>query len=130
VTSLFGRRLHPISRTFKLHLGVDLAAADGQLVSSAGVGTVIRAELTGGHGLHVEVQHAGGVSTRYSHLSEVLVVVGSQVRRGDTIGLAGSTGSSTGPHLHFEFWRDGKPMDPLEQMGDPEQAPRPALASR
>ncbi len=120
VTSLFGRRLHPIARTYRQHSGIDLAAQDGQLVSAAAAGTVVRAEFTGGHGLQVELQHGAGVVTRYSHLSQVLVEVGTQVAKGDPLGLAGSTGSSTGPHLHFEFWRDGKAKDPLEELGNPQ----------
>jgi murein DD-endopeptidase MepM/ murein hydrolase activator NlpD len=126
VTSLFGRRLHPITRTYRLHFGIDLAAEQGQLVSASALGTVVRAEWTGAHGLHVELQHAGGVVTRYSHLSQLLVEVGTRVGKGDPLGLAGSTGSSTGPHLHFEFWRDGKAKDPLEELGP--QA-RPAVAA-
>lgn len=120
VTSLFGRRLHPISRTFRQHFGIDLAASEGQLVSAAAAGTVVHADWTGAHGLQVEVQHGSGVVTRYSHLSQLLVEVGAQVQKGDPLGLAGTTGSSTGPHLHFEFWRDGKAKDPLEELGNPQ----------
>ncbi len=128
VTSLYGRRLHPITRTYKLHFGLDLAAAEGQQVFAPAEGTVIRADWLGAHGLHIELQHAGGVVTRYSHLSEVLVEPGARVHKGEALGLAGNTGSSTGPHLHFEFWRDGKPKDPLEELGNPAPA-RPSVAA-
>ena len=123
VTSIFGRRLHPISRAYKEHFGVDLAAADGQVVFAAATGTVMRAGWNGAHGRQVEIQHAGGVVTRYSHLSELLVDAGTTVSQGDTLGLAGSTGLSTGTHLHFEMWRDGQAIDPLEELSDPAERP-------
>lgn len=116
VTSLFGRRMHPITHVMKPHYGVDLSAYGGQLVSAAAKGTVIRAGWHGAHGVQVEIQHPGGIITRYSHLSAVLVEEGTVVEKGDPIGLAGTTGLSTGTHLHFEFWRDGRPRDPLEEM--------------
>jgi murein DD-endopeptidase MepM/ murein hydrolase activator NlpD len=117
VTSLFGRRLHPITRRYAEHLGVDLAAETGQLISAAGRGTVIKAEWSGGYGMEVEIQHPGNVLTRYAHLSQALVEVGTVVDKGDPVGLAGNTGLSTGPHLHFELWRNGRPMDPLDELG-------------
>jgi murein DD-endopeptidase MepM/ murein hydrolase activator NlpD len=117
VTSLYGKRIHPITKKYSAHWGVDLGAETGQLVSAAGKGTVVKAEWAGGYGLEVEIQHGGGVATRYGHLSQLLVEPGTVVDKGDPIGLAGTTGSSTGPHLHFEFLRDGKPVDPLEEMG-------------
>ena len=102
VTSLFGRRLHPIARVYRQHLGVDLAAGTGQAVAAAADGVVVRAEFNEGHGKHVEVDHGGGVLTRYSHLSAILVEPGLAVKQGDVLGLAGSTGLATGAHLHFE----------------------------
>lgn len=126
VTSLYGRRVHPISGEVKAHFGIDLDAYTGQLVSAAGRGIVLRAGWNGAHGRQVELQHAGGVITRYSHLSAIVVEPGAIVERGDPIGLAGSSGLSTGTHLHFEFWRDGKPQDPLEALS--EQSDRPAMA--
>lgn len=119
VTSLFGRRLHPIAGTWKQHFGIDLAADEGQLVSAAAEGVVLKAGMNGAHGLQVELQHSGGVVTRYSHLSEALVEPGLVLKKGDPIGLAGSTGATTGAHLHFEIWRLGEPLDPLEELGRP-----------
>jgi murein DD-endopeptidase MepM/ murein hydrolase activator NlpD len=117
VTSLFGKRIHPITKRYSPHLGVDLAAESGQLVSAAARGTVLSAEWSGGYGLRVEIQHAGGVITRYGHLSQLLVEPGVVVDKGDPLGLAGNTGLSTGPHLHFELIRNGRPVDPLDEMG-------------
>lgn len=119
VSSLFGKRLHPLSKTMRFHAGLDLVARAGQLISSAGRGVVVFSGWNGAHGKHVEVQHPGGVISRYSHLSQLLVEVGGEVGRGDPIGLAGSTGSSTGPHLHFELLRNGMPVDPLEELSQP-----------
>lgn len=119
VTSLFGRRLHPVAGTWKQHFGIDLAADDGQLVSAAAEGIVLKAGYNGAHGIQVEVQHKNGVVTRYSHLSQTLVEPGLPLKRGDPIGLAGSTGVTTGAHLHFEIWRLGHAQDPLEELGRP-----------
>jgi murein DD-endopeptidase MepM/ murein hydrolase activator NlpD len=119
VTSLFGRRLHPITRVPRQHSGLDLAAEEGQLVSAAADGVVVFAGWSGAYGREVELQHAGGVVTRYGHLSQLLVEPGFRVGREDPIGLAGNTGVSTGPHLHFEVVRDGKPCDPLVELGHP-----------
>jgi murein DD-endopeptidase MepM/ murein hydrolase activator NlpD len=116
VTSLFGRRFHPIDGRFKRHEGLDLAAEPGQLISAAGPGVVRKAGWNGNYGYQVEVMHGGGVMTRYSHLLQPLVEVGDLVDAGDILGLAGSTGYSTGPHLHFEVWRRGKALDPLRMM--------------
>lgn len=122
VTSLFGKRLHPIARTYKPHNGLDLAAGFGQEVYAAARGTVLIAEWVGGHGNHVRVQHANGVVTAYSHLADILVPPGAVVKQGQPIGLAGSTGVSTGVHLHFELWVNGQPVDPLDQLAEPASA--------
>lgn len=113
VTSSFGRRPHPVTGKLRRHLGLDLAASEGQVVSTAGAGRVVRAGWRGGYGLQVEVVHEGGVHTRYGHLSRVLVKKGTLLEPGDIVGLAGNTGRSTGPHLHFELWREGRALDPL-----------------
>lgn len=122
VTSLFGNRLHPVARTYRRHNGLDLAADFGQEVYAAAAGTVLLAEWVGGHGNHVKVQHAGGVITSYSHLADILVEPGAVVKQGQPVGLAGSTGVSTGVHLHFELWVDGQPQDPLDQLAEPSSA--------
>ncbi|RMG15736.1 MAG: M23 family metallopeptidase [Deltaproteobacteria bacterium] len=120
VNSGFGRRLDPIRRNrHAFHYGVDLEAYLGQVVSAAGPGVVTWAGWNGGHGRQVEITHPGGWVTRYSHLSHILVRRGDRLASGDPVGLAGSTGRSTGPHLHFEVWLHGHVKDPLEVLGDP-----------
>jgi murein DD-endopeptidase MepM/ murein hydrolase activator NlpD len=118
VTSLFGDRVDPFTGNWAVHRGVDIAAQKGQLVTAAAPGVVSVAQWLAGHGLHVEVDHADGTVTRYSHLSMVLTSAGTRLERGDPIGLAGNTGRSTGPHLHFEVWRDGRAVDPLGLLSD------------
>ena len=117
VTSGFGWRAHPVTGEVLRHLGLDLAAHEGQVVSTAGRGRVVHAGWRGGYGLQVEVVHPGGVHTRYGHLSRVLVEPGMVLEPGDVVGLAGNTGLSTGPHLHFELWRAGRALDPLRVLG-------------
>ena len=124
LTSLFGYRWHPVTGQYRRHLGVDLAAKRGQAIYTADKGVVLRAGWNGDHGNQVEVQHAGRWVTRYSHLSEVLVAPGEVLERGTAVGLAGETGLATGVHLHFELWRDGEPLDPLEALSG-EEAPQP-----
>lgn len=116
VTSHFGERAHPILAEMREHLGVDLAARRGQAVFAAAPGVVLNAGWNGNYGYQVEIQHAARVSTRYSHLSHVLVEPGQILERGDLLGLAGDTGLATGVHLHFELWQDGRPRDPLEDL--------------
>lgn len=119
VTSLFGDRADPFSGEGQTHLGVDLKAEKGQVVGAAAAGVVVWAGPKGGHGLHVELSHASGAVTGYSHLSLLLVQAGMRVPVRGPLGLAGSTGRSTGPHLHFELWKDGEPVDPLAELPDP-----------
>ena len=116
VTSRFGKRFHPIQRRWRLHAGVDLAAEADEPVLAAGAGMVVRAGWTDGYGYEVEIQHASGLMTRYSHLASPLVLEGTAVQPGDALGLAGRTGSATGVHLHFEFVRAGVPRDPLKEF--------------
>lgn len=119
INSAFGRRVHPITGAYRTHNGLDLNARPGQAIYTAAPGVVLRAGWSGGYGKLVEVQHAGGVVTRYGHLSEVLVAPGEVLERGDVVGLAGSTGMATGVHLHFEMLRDGVPCDPLDELDEP-----------
>ncbi|MFL5343704.1 MAG: M23 family metallopeptidase [Hyalangium sp.] len=116
VTSGFGEREHPILGELKEHMGVDLAAKRGQGVYAAAPGVVLNAGWNGGYGYQVEIQHAPRVTTRYSHLSRVLVEPGQILERGDLVGLAGDTGMATGVHLHFEVWKDGRARDPLDEL--------------
>lgn len=136
VSSLFGRRFHPILKYYKQHTGIDMAAELGQTVTAAARGTVIRAEWSGSAGKLVEISHAPNLSTRYGHLSQILVQPGDIVKQGDAVGLAGRTGAATGVHLHFELWRNGRACDPLEELDEAmralrsvsERAPLPGTA--
>jgi murein DD-endopeptidase MepM/ murein hydrolase activator NlpD len=102
ISSVFGWRTHPISGDQRFHAGTDLAAPMGTPVVAAAEGTVQNANWMGGYGLTVTVNHASAQQTLYAHLSELFVQPGQRVEKGTVIGRVGSTGNSTGPHLHFE----------------------------
>ncbi len=119
VTSPFGVRKDPLGSGEERHLGIDRAAAQGQWVSAAAAGLVVYVGRRGGYGLHVELRHADGYLTRYAHLSEIDVAAGEEVQAGALLGRAGRTGRATGPHLHFEVWRDGLPVDPAGELAPP-----------
>jgi murein DD-endopeptidase MepM/ murein hydrolase activator NlpD len=122
ITSLFGRRLHPLLGKVRRHDGVDLAAGRGSPIHASASGTVLRAGRDGGYGILVELLHKDGSRTRYAHLMRALVRVGDVVDGGDVLGQVGSTGLSTGPHLHFELWRKGRARNPLRILGAPRSA--------
>ena len=103
VTSGYGIRLHPILGTYRAHSGVDLAAPAGTPIAATGDGVVSFADWSGGYGLLVAVDHGGGMQTRYGHMSRIAVSPGQRVRTGDVLGFVGSTGLSTGPHVHYEL---------------------------
>jgi murein DD-endopeptidase MepM/ murein hydrolase activator NlpD len=113
VSSLFGLRRDPIDHAWRMHWGLDLAAPRGRVVGAAAAGFVVHAGWSRGYGLMVEVRHRAGLTTRYSHLALVTCSPGEAVETGQPLGLVGSTGRATGPHLHFEVWRQGRPRDPL-----------------
>jgi murein DD-endopeptidase MepM/ murein hydrolase activator NlpD len=113
VTSPFGVRIDPILGTGALHTGMDFRAPIGMPAKVTAAGVVTRAGWAGGYGRMVEVDHGGGFATRYGHLSEIDVVVGQKLAAGDLIGKTGSSGRSTGPHLHYEVRHDGEAVDPL-----------------
>lgn len=113
VTSPFGYRMHPIFHVRKLHTGIDLGAGSGTSIRAAGAGRVVFAGWRGGYGRVIILDHGGGVTTLYAHQSALLVSEGRQVSQGQAIGRVGSTGYSTGPHLHFEVRVDGSPVDPM-----------------
>lgn len=98
------------------HSGIDLAAPPGTPVRACGAGTVTVIHSAWGYGLHVVIDHGGGISSLYGHLSEVDVAGGDYVTAGEVIGAVGSTGNSTGPHLHFEIRRSGVPEDPASDI--------------
>ena len=113
MTSGFGERFHPILGYVRFHDGVDLAAALGTPIVAAADGRVIGAGWRGGYGEQVEIVHEGGLETRYGHMSRIAAHAGEIVRKGEVIGYVGSTGLSTGPHLHFEVTRNGRPVNPM-----------------
>jgi hypothetical protein len=127
VTSRYGKRFHPIKRRWTLHAGVDLAADPNEPVLAAGAGMVVRAGWNAGYGYEVEIQHADGLVTRYSHLSTTLVLEGTPVQPGDALGLAGRTGTATGVHLHFELVRAGVARDPLKDFRKLVRTPAPRV---
>jgi murein DD-endopeptidase MepM/ murein hydrolase activator NlpD len=112
VSSGFGGRVHPMTGSARMHAGLDLAVPAGTPVRAAAAGRVVHDGAMGGYGLTVDVAHGHGTVTRYAHQSRVLVTVGQSVAAGQVIGLAGSTGASTGPHLHFEVRTPAGAIDP------------------
>lgn len=111
-TSGFGSRMDPFLGTLAMHTGIDFRADVGDPVRVTGPGTVIAAGAQGGYGLAADVDHGNGVVTRYGHMSRVSVDKGQHLKAGDVVGLAGSTGRSTGPHLHYETRVAGEAVDP------------------
>jgi murein DD-endopeptidase MepM/ murein hydrolase activator NlpD len=116
ITSPFGNRRDPFLGRLALHSGIDFRFSPGEKVRPTAPGKVIAAGWTGGYGNMVEVDHGNGISTRYGHMSEILVKIGDTVGRQNVIGLAGSTGRSTGTHLHYEVRQDGRAVDPIYFM--------------
>ena len=116
VTSGFGYRIHPIFGTSRLHAGIDLRGSTGTPILAAGDGVVVSAGWRGGYGNTVIIDHGGSLATLYAHQSRIYVGTGAKVRRGQAIGAVGSTGQSTGPHLHFEVRVNGTPVDPLNYL--------------
>ncbi|HEY1407080.1 MAG TPA: M23 family metallopeptidase, partial [Spirochaetota bacterium] len=115
-SSFFGRRLDPINRTAEFHPGVDIAAPQGTIAGAAAAGVVSSAGWMGGFGNAVIIEHANGFRTLYGHLSVIGVVSGQKVKPGQYIGRVGSTGWSTGPHLHFTLWQNGVLVDPMKVL--------------
>jgi murein DD-endopeptidase MepM/ murein hydrolase activator NlpD len=119
LTSTFGPRVDPINGKPGFHQGVDIAAPEGTPIHAVRGGRVIFAGPHAGHGNLVEIDHGDGVVTRYAHCSHIDVMQGQQVTEDEVIGEVGSTGHSTGPHLHFEVKVDGRPVDPLSWFDSP-----------
>ncbi len=117
ITSEFGYRTSPVSGTWKFHAGIDLAAPIGSEVYACKSGIVITAEQNHPlYGKYIDIKHNGNTVSRYAHLSKILVSPGQTVTSGEVIGLVGTTGASTGPHLHFEVRENGTPTDPAKQI--------------
>lgn len=117
ISSFFGKRADPFTGESAFHAGLDFAGAPGTRVLAVADGVVSYAGRDRGYGKLVEVTHGGGYVTRYAHNASVLVQPGQTVRRGDPIALMGSTGRSTGPHVHFEVLRGGRPVNPMSFLG-------------
>ncbi len=117
VSGNVGPRIHPVYGYRSCHTGTDIGAGDGAPILAAADGVVVSVENGGPYGLHTLVQHGSGISTMYAHQSSTAVSVGQKVKRGQVIGRVGSTGWSTGPHLHFEVHVNGTPYDPMGWFG-------------
>lgn len=113
ITSRFGNRTDPFLGRLAMHSGIDFRFESGERVHCSGGGVVTVAGPSGGYGNMVEVDHGNGLATRYGHMQRILVKVGDKVDPGDVVGLAGSTGRSTGTHLHYEVRRNGQALDPM-----------------
>ncbi|MBP6031489.1 MAG: M23 family metallopeptidase [Sphingobium sp.] len=113
ISSGFGMRFHPILGYSRMHQGVDFAASTGTPIHAVTDGVVSYAGRHGGHGNFVKLSHSGGIGTGYAHMSSIAVFAGQRVRRGHVIGYVGSTGISTGPHLHYEVYKNGQTVNPL-----------------
>lgn len=114
IVSGFGMRMHPIYKTMHMHTGIDFAAAEGTPVYATGDGVIEKADnLEEGYGNHVVINHGFGYETLYAHLSRIACTVGEKVKRGQIIGYVGSTGLSTGDHLHYEVRKNGEPVNPI-----------------
>ena len=114
ITSGYGNRIHPIFGTERWHSGIDIGAAAGATVIAADSGTVSVATYSSSYGNYVMIYHSNGTYTLYAHMSSLAVTAGQTVTKGDTIGYVGSTGWSTGPHLHFEIRSSGGTIDPTQ----------------
>jgi murein DD-endopeptidase MepM/ murein hydrolase activator NlpD len=113
ITSYFGYRYHPILHFTRFHAGLDIGAAWGSPIVAAADGQVVSAGWAGGYGREVQIAHGSGITSLYGHMSEIVASPGSFVHRGQLIGYVGSSGLSTGPHLHFEVRQGGQPVNPL-----------------
>jgi murein DD-endopeptidase MepM/ murein hydrolase activator NlpD len=113
MSSNFGYRVDPFTRGPAMHTGIDFRAEHGSPIRATAPGKVVTAEYSGGYGNMVEIEHAGGITTRYAHMSAILVSEGQMVTSGAIVGRVGSTGRSTGPHLHYETRIDGDAVNPI-----------------
>ena len=116
MSSGFGRRVDPFTGRMAWHAGADFAGKPGSDIVAVASGVVTFAGERGGYGRMIEINHGGGYVSRYGHDAELLVAVGDVVKKGQVIGHMGSTGRSTGPHVHFEVLKDGRPVDPARYV--------------
>ena len=114
MASGYGWRIHPIYKTMKMHTGMDFSAKSGTPIYVTGDGTVSKAVNTStGYGNYVIIDHGYGYKTLYGHMTKYIVARGQKVKRGEVIGYVGSTGTSTGPHLHYEVHKNGEKINPV-----------------
>lgn len=118
LTSSYGMRTHPILGGRRKHDGIDLAAPVGTPVFATADGVVSRADRFSSYGLFIQIEHGAELETRFAHLSRLAVAAGEHVSKGDVIGYVGTTGRSTGPHLHYEIRVDGVPVNPMPYMAE------------
>ena len=116
ISSDYGMRLHPVYQVMKMHDGIDLPAPGGTPIISAAAGRVLAASYSGGVGNHVVIDHGGRITSNYYHASKILVNVGQNVSKGQTIALVGTTGTSTGNHLHFEVRKNSNSVNPMRYL--------------
>jgi murein DD-endopeptidase MepM/ murein hydrolase activator NlpD len=116
MSSGFGMRVHPVLGGYRAHKGIDLPASTGTPIRATADGVVGKADWFGGYGLFVELEHGANMETRYGHMSRIAVAEGQSVRKGDIIGYVGTTGRSTGPHLHYEVRIAGQAVNPMPYM--------------
>lgn len=116
MSSEFGMRTHPVIGGRRMHKGVDLPSPVGTPIHATADGMVSRADWFSGYGLYVSIEHGGNIETRYGHMSRLNVAAGQMVHKGDVIGFVGSTGRSTGPHLHYEVRVAGEAVNPAPYM--------------
>ncbi len=119
-TSSYGMRNHPVLGGMRAHKGIDLAAPTGTPVHATADGIVERADRFSSYGLYVAIEHGGNLETRYAHMSRLAVAAGEHVKKGDVIGYVGTTGRSTGPHLHYEVRVAGEAVNPIPYMAEVE----------
>jgi murein DD-endopeptidase MepM/ murein hydrolase activator NlpD len=118
ISSYFGRRADPFTGYSAVHKGLDFAGPEGSKVTSVAAGLVTYAGERSGYGQMVEINHGNGLATRYCHNEKILVKQGDMIRKGQDVALMGSTGRSTGPHVHFEVLKNGTQVDPLHFIGE------------
>lgn len=112
ISSRFGYREHPLTKSESFHSGIDINVSEGTPVRSTACGIVVYSGWSYGNGNIVVIEHGHSFTTLYAHNKKNLVTVGQRVKRGDVIALSGSTGDTTGPHVHYEVWKNGKPVNP------------------
>jgi len=123
ISSFYGLRVDPIDGTLKNHYGIDIAVSSGTIVRAVSSGKVIYSGYAKGYGNCVIIDHGNGFQTLYAHHSKNLVKAGQEVSQDTVIALSGNTGRATGPHLHFEVRKDGKPLDPIAMINKSEKSP-------